>query len=239
MACTGTASGTPISAPWMERSALRPFAIKAIFVIALLAVWILCSAGLGRAGAQDNVLLNGDLTKGSGNSPNNWRTAAWKNGPESTTYRWHHSPSAPSQLEVSSAKANDAYWAQTIHLAPGWYHFMASVRAEDIPQNSSGANISILEDGITSPHLRGTTDWQTIGFYLKVGDPGAEVALACRLGGFASLNTGKAFCRDLRAVKIDAPPANAEAAFKYDLDVIRHPEECHSRRRPRRQPGVT
>ena len=127
------------------------------------------------------------------------------------------------ELEVSSAKPNDAYWSQTVHLAPGWYHFTASVRAEGIPQNSSGANISILEDGITSPHLRGTTDWQTVGFYLKVGDPGADVVLACRLGGFASLNTGKAFCRDLQAVKVEAPPASAEAAFKYDLDTIRHP----------------
>lgn len=210
-------------APRIERSAFRPCAIKAICVVVLLALWVLCGAGLGRADVQDNVLLNGDLTKGSGNSPDNWRTAAWKNGPEFTTYRWHRLPGAPSELEVSSTKANDAYWAQTVHLAPGWYHFTASVRAEAIPQNSSGANISILEDGITSPHLRGTSDWQTIGFYLKVGDSGAEVALACRLGGFASLNTGKAFCRDLRAVKIDAPPANAEAAFKYDLDVIRHP----------------
>ena len=211
------------SASPIERPASRPFAIEAICVIAFLAVWILGSAGLVRADTQENVLPNGDLTRGSGNRPDKWRTAGWKSGPEFTIYRWNHLPGKASELKVSSTKANDAYWAQDIHLAPGWYHFTASVRAEGIPQESSGANISILEDGITSPHLRGTVDWQTTGFYLKVGDPGADVSLACRLGGFSSLNTGKAFCRDLRAIKIDAPPANADAAFTYDLDLIRHP----------------
>jgi len=184
---------------------------------------MVCGGRIGHADSHDNALHNGDLTKGSGNSPDSWRTAGWKSGSDYTTYQWRHPPGGPAELEVSSAKANDAYWAQTVHLGPGWYHFTANVRAEAIPQTSSGANISVLEDGITSPHLRGTTDWQTIGFYLKVGEPGADVDFACRLGGFSSLNIGKAVCRNLQAVKIEAPPANAEATFKYDLDAIRRP----------------
>jgi len=204
-------------------SVFPPCLIRAVGAIALVALGILGIASVGRADTQSNAIVNGDLAKGSANSPDKWRTAAWKTGPDFTVYTWKHAQGAPSELEVSSKQPNDAYWAQTVHLGPGWYHFTANVRAEGIPQNSSGANISILEDGITSPHLRGTTDWQTLGFYLKVGDPGADVDLACRLGGFASLNTGKASCRNLQAVKVDAPPASADAAFKYDLDTIRHP----------------
>jgi hypothetical protein len=189
----------------------------------MLALAILADAPRALADSQTNAIQNGNLAQGSGNSPDKWKTAAWQNGPDFTTYHWNHPPNAPAELEVSSAKPNDAYWSQTVHLGPGWYHFTANIRAQGIPTNSSGANISVVEDGITSPHLRGTTDWQPVGFYLKVGDPGADVVLACRLGGFASLNTGKAFCRDLQAVKVDAPPASADAAFKYDLDTIRHP----------------
>jgi hypothetical protein len=35
------------------------------------------------------------------------------------------------------------------------------------------------------------------------------------------LNTGKAFCRNLRAIEIDKPPPDATAAF--DLDLMRRP----------------
>ncbi len=92
------------------------------------------------------------------------------------------------------------------------------MRAEGIPRSNCGANLSLLEDGIISVPLYGTTDWRTVDFYLKVGKSGADVVLACRLGGFSSMNTGKAFCRDLRVVKIDQPPADATPS--YDLDVI-------------------
>jgi hypothetical protein len=72
-------------------------------------------------------------------------------------------------------------------------------------------------NGIGSEALYGTTNWQTVGFYLKAGNSGADVKLACRLGGFASLNTGKAFCRNLSVMEIDKPPPDATAAFDLDL----------------------
>ena len=108
-----------------------------------------------------------------------------------------------------------------MHLGPGWYHFTADIRTEGVgqDQNLGGACLSILEDGIVSQQLRGTNNWQTVGLYLKVGESSADLQVACRLGGYASLNAGKVFCRNLQAVKIAAPPA--DAAFKYDLDSIR------------------
>ena len=169
--------------------------------------------------AQSNLLLNGDLTKGSGNSPDGWHIAAWKNGPDFTAFRWHHARDVPSEIEISSIKPNDAYWAQTIQLAPGWYHFTANIRTEGVAANATGANLGIVEDGIISPQLNGTTDWTTVGFYLKVSQRVADLPLACRLGGFASLNTGTVFCRDIEAVAILEPPANADHC--YDLDSIR------------------
>ncbi len=183
---------------------------------------LLLAAGAGRAYAGDNanVVVNGDLTRGTGESPDHWQSEAWQNGPEFSTYTWHHPGNGPGELEVSNVKANDARWSQKVHVGPGWYHFTASMRSEGVPSDAVGANLSILEDGIISDQLHGNTDWTPVGLYLKVGTAGADVVLGCRAGGFASLNTGKVFCRDVKGVKVNEPPADAN--FKYDLDSIRN-----------------
>lgn len=181
----------------------------ALRTIALVSLGLICVSGA--ALGQDtvpNLILNGDLRQGAGNLPENWHTNGWKIGPEFASGTWVHRSGAPGELEVFSLQPNDFYWAQTLHLDPGWYHFTAEVRAEDVPQGGGGANLSVIEDGITSPHIFGTTDWQTVGFYLKVGSSSGDVSIACRLGGFASLNTGKAFCRNIQAVAVNEAPAD-------------------------------
>jgi len=71
-----------------------------------------------------------------------------------------------------------------------------------------------------SPDIRGTAGWQTVGFYLKVGAAGADVDVALRVGGFGSLNTGRAFFRNAKMVKIEGPPAGATPS--YDLAALRN-----------------
>jgi hypothetical protein len=86
--------------------------------------------------------------------------------------------------------------------------------------NNTGASIGLMEDGIISQQLHGTTNWTKVGFYLKAGTQGADIVLDCRLGGFASLNTGKMACRNFKGEKVTAPPDNDTP--RYDLDVIRN-----------------
>jgi hypothetical protein len=185
--------------------------------IALATLCLGCRSDGGHAAGQRNILLNGDLTKGTGNSPADWESAAWQ--AKSAVFRWNHSAGAPGELEVSSDQPNDEHWSQTVHLAPGWYHFSASMRAEGVPHDGGGAVLYEFVNGVGSEALYGTTNWQTVGFYLRAGSSGADVKLACRLGGFASLNTGKAVCRNLSVIKIDKPPPDATAIF--DVDLIR------------------
>jgi hypothetical protein len=188
-----------------------------------------CRSGGGHAAGQRKILLNGDLTEGTGNSPAAWESAAWQ--AKTAVFRWNHTAGAPGDLEVSSDQPNDAHWSQTIHLAPGWYHFSASMHAEGGAHGGGGAILYDFVNGIGSESLYGTTNWQTVGFYLKAGNSGADVKLACRLGGFASLNTGKAFCRDLRVVEVATPPTDA-AAFTFDLDLM------HAQAAPAQPPNV-
>lgn len=176
-----------------------------------------------RARGAENLLLNGNLAGGSGNSPDQWRTESWLQRPDATHYRWSREPGGPGELEIDNLEPNDARYQQTVTLGAGWYHFSAEVRTESVGANAAGAAISIIEDAISSPDLRGTSDWRRLGFYLKVGPHGADVEVACRVGGFSSLNTGRAFFRDLRAVKIVAPAPGAGPLF--DLETIRKQAE--------------
>jgi hypothetical protein len=169
--------------------------------------------------AGRNLLSNGDFSHGSGKSPDNWRPGGWKEEPSVTSYDWLHSPGSDPELIVNNLQANDARWLQTLSLGPGWYYIGAEVRTEDVPSNAAGASVSLDEDGINSPDLHGIGDWQRLGFYLKVGSHGADIDVALRLGGFSSLNTGRAFFRKASVVKIDTLPRGASLVF--DLSAIR------------------
>jgi hypothetical protein len=187
--------------------------------VALLLALVCFSPSLARAGK--NLLDNPNLTKGAGNSPDAWQSQAWQEGPEYSTYQWTHEEGKSGELSVTNIKANDARWAQSLNLTGGWYHFSADIRAEKVGKTETGASLSVMEDGITSPDLKGTTDWQPVGFYLKIGSKGADLEVACRVGGFGSLNTGTVFCRNIQLDRVKAPPPGAPAQYNFDLDKIR------------------
>ncbi len=170
--------------------------------------------------AEANLLLNGDLAKGSGEQPDHWRTEAWVNEPDAFRYTWSHPESGgPGQLEVDALKPNDARWMQSVTLPEGWYRFSTDVRTENVGTQATGATISVMEDGAMSPDIRGTSGWQRVAFYLHVGPKGADIEVALRIGGFGSLNVGKAFFRDVQVEKVAAPPPGATPV--YDLTEIR------------------
>jgi hypothetical protein len=166
-----------------------------------------------------NLLANADFTRGAGKSPDDWRTGGWKEAPSVTGYDWLHSAGSEPELVVTNFQPNDARWIQSLSLGPGWYYVSAEVRTEQVPSNAAGASVSLDEDGINSSDLRGTTDWQRLGLYLKVGKHGADIDVALRLGNFGSLNTGRALFRKASVVKLAAPAAGATPVF--DLAAVR------------------
>lgn len=166
------------------------------------------------------ILRNGDLSAGAGSQPDSWRTEAWINDPQACDFHWGHPAlGGPGELEVTNLKPDDARWMQSVSLGPGWYYLSAEIRTEDVGNENTGATISVMEDGIVSSDLKGTSPWTRVGFYLKVGASGADVEVALRLGGFASLNTGRAFFRNASVVAVANPPPGA--APVYDLEKIR------------------
>jgi hypothetical protein len=170
--------------------------------------------------ATPNLLNNGNFSIGSGNSVDGWRTEAWVQDEGSTDYHWiAPTIGRPGEVELFSHRDNDARWQQPISLAPGWYHISAEARAHRVLNFSIGANISVLDGDIMSADLKGDTDWQKLGFYLKVGPHGADVDVCLRLGGYGNLTRGQAFFRHVRVEKVAEPPPGAEHVF--DLTEVR------------------
>jgi hypothetical protein len=166
-----------------------------------------------------NLLSNGDFATGSGKSPDNWRTGGWNESPAFTSYDWLHAAGSEPELVVTNLQPNDARWLQSLSLGPGWYYIGAEARTEGVPPSAAGASVSLDEDSVNSTDLHDTADWQRLSLFLKVGAHGADIDVALRLGGFGSLNTGRAFFRKARVVKLDALPANAAPVF--DLAAVR------------------
>jgi len=173
-----------------------------------------------RVRAANELLSNAELSKGSENQPDDWQTQAWVNEPDAVTFNWTHPPNGgPGEAEVNAVKPNDARWWQQLELKPGWYYISAEIRTENVGAQNSGATISVMEDGIMSPEVKGNSNWTKVGMYMRVGPKGADVQVALRVGGFGSLNTGRAFFRNASVTSIAAPPPNAQPT--YDLEKIR------------------
>ena len=166
-----------------------------------------------------NLLSNGDFATGSGKSPDNWRTGGWNESPAFTSYDWLHAMGSEPELIVANLQPNDARWLQTLSLGPGWYYIGAEARTEGVPSTAAGASVSLDEDGVNSADLHDNADWQRLSLFLKVGAHGADIDVTLRLGGFGSLNTGRASFRHARVVKLETLPANAAPVF--DLLAVR------------------
>jgi len=176
-----------------------------------------------RASAGRNLLQNGDFTVGSGDSVDEWRSDAWILTAGTTDYVWlRPQPGHGGEVEVDTHRDNDARWVQPVSLTPGWYYISAEARTVGVQRTFTGANVAVLEDGISSVDLRNDSDWQRLGFYLKIGPQGADVDVALRLGGYMNLTRGRAFFRDARVEQVSGPPAGADRVF--DLDEIRKEE---------------
>lgn len=180
-------------------------------------------ASAGPALAAKNLLNNGDFRRGSENTVDGWRNDAWILTPGTTDYIWIAPANGqPAEVEVFTHRDNDARWVQPLSLRPGWYYISVEASARGVLPFFTGANISLLEDGIVSRSLKGDAGWTRVGFYLKVGPKGADVDVALRLGGYMNLTRGRAFFRDASVERVNGPPAGA--ARIYDLAAIRKTE---------------
>lgn len=198
----------------MRTERLGRYALVMLATVLALCAVPSASQCVAATSAKRQFLLNRNFTTGSGNQPDDWRTEAWVEKPGATVYRWiHPGHGHPGELEIDNLQPNDARWIQTLNLGPGWYHFTVDIRTEDVPADRIGATLSVMEGEIMSVDVRHSSGWTLVGLYLLVGKRGADVNVALRLGGYGSLNVGRAFFKNASVVKLSKLPAGAYRVF--------------------------
>ncbi|MBY0274016.1 hypothetical protein K2Z84_01650 [Candidatus Binatia bacterium] len=164
------------------------------------------------AGASTELVKNGLLTEGEAGKPKEWRSDAYS--ADASRLTWTVDPNGLGVLAIDSDKPNDARWVQSVPVSPNtWYLLSAWIRAEDVGAQAMGVYLSVLDTFYNSRDLRGTAPWQPVSFWVKTGSIDTSLQVACRLGGYSSLNTGRGWCSGLSVVAAGTPRAGDPFVF--------------------------
>jgi dolichyl-phosphate-mannose-protein mannosyltransferase len=182
---------------------------RRISVLALAAVTLLVATA---AHGSTQLVKNGLLTEGADGKPKDWRNEGY--AADASQLSWTVDASGLGVLAIDSTKPNDSRWVQTVPVSPNtWYQVTAWIRAEDVGAQAMGVYISILDTFYNSRDLRGTAPWQPVSLWIKTGSIDTTLQIACRLGGYSSLNTGRGWCTGLSLVAAGTPRAGDPFVF--------------------------
>lgn len=208
---------------------MRRFIVLA--ALALCASWL---CGPICAYTETNFVKNGDLAAGFDGAPADWYALAHNR--KLTKFSWTYTPAeGGGVLGIANQGRNYASWHQALIIRPGIYQVSAEARVEGaMPHEGGGANIAITSyDGIVliSKHLQGTTDWQTLSFFLIEDRWGDTTELLCQLGVSGNGDTGRASFRNIKVVAVASMPLAGLESFdlgairKLDNDPLHRPDD--------------
>ena len=179
-----------------------------------LAVLLLVGPHAARA---DNFVQNGDLARGNGSTPDEWRTDRWDTSSGATDFMWKPPAGGqPAQAGIKNTKPNDARFVQDVHVREqSWYHISGKIRTDNVGLGTIGAYLSLMEGFQNSQDLKGThADWETAEMWVKTEKWQDRLQVALRLGGYSSLNTGEAWFSDIVVESVSGPPPNAKNVYQ-------------------------
>ncbi|MDF2927735.1 MAG: glycosyl transferase family protein [Paenibacillaceae bacterium] len=192
--------------------------IGRIGLLALLGLFL----WTGICSAADNLLHNGDFEQGSGSA--GWEQDVWNHGDTYSrlmiTADYAHA--GRRSVFIDSIRENDAKWIQAVAVKPeALYKLSGWIRAEGIGTEAKGANLSVLGSSDMSVDLKDTGgEWQYVELYGKTGAKQKEMKIALRIGGYGSLNKGKAWFDDVALEEVQAVPVEAKLASFAEQQTV-------------------
>ena len=153
-----------------------------------------------------NLLVNSSFESGTG-VLDAWRPTAYVSMPGAFVWPSSVARTGQASAHVNTSSVNDASWIQTVNtLAQGQtYELCGWLKGENIAGVNAnvGANVSLLGGFVRSGGLLGTFDWTQQCVIFTAETTRADVA--CRLGFYGSVVSGKLWCDDMSLVRLFKP----------------------------------
>ena len=199
---------------------------KKLGVIALIVALALAAAGLtgwllSRSRANREIDETVNLVKNSGfeeveegGTPRGWGTGRWFQDTGITYLEISQDACEGAySILVENVEENDARFEQTVSVAPNaFYRIRCMIKAEGIRPGRAGASISIDNTFISSEYIYDTEGtWVPVEFYGKTGPKQTSMTIMCRVGGYGSLNSGKAWFDALTVNRVASLPPDVTA----------------------------
>ena len=185
-----------------------------------IAAWVgllLASVSLAEAPpalASRELIRNPTLMQSRNGEAVGWKSEAYDAKEGATLFEWEASPSRFGVLSIDSRRENDARYVQNVAVSPGtWYRITGWGRTEEVGTARMGLYLAVMGTFHNSRDLRGTMAWQPLDLWVKTDSLTTKLPIACRLGGYASLNTGKGWCTGISVVAAGTPEPDAEFVY--------------------------
>lgn len=162
-----------------------------------------------------NLLYNSSFEEvGEGNMPEGWIEGKWFwDSGVSTLSLSDEAYTGEKSIMVYSAGENDARFTQTIAVEPDSYYMIrCMVRAEGCAEDRLGAGVSVEDTFISSEYVYDTKgEWTELTLYGKTGPDQDYLTVMARIGGYGSLNVGRAWFDDVEMYRLKSLPEGVSA----------------------------
>jgi len=160
--------------------------------------------------AQDNIIHNGDFELLEEGLPQGWATHTYTDNPAGVKFSLGHEDvySGQNYIIIENIIEEDSKLLQSVEVEPhATYKISCAVKAFNMGDAALGANLSLLDIQGTSAGLKDTKgDWVRLELYGRTGRDQRTCTVTLRVGGYGSMNTGKAFFDDVIMQKVAHVP---------------------------------
>ncbi|MFF2484487.1 glycosyltransferase family 39 protein [Paenibacillus sp. NPDC058071] len=185
-------------------------------LIALTVLWIaLPTYSVLAADNQQNLLQNAGFEQVDSGSPASWTQDVWVHDSGVTRFGVDSSDthSGGQAALIENVQPNHSKWVQNIAVKPNAYYRVSGwIKVTGTDPNAIGANLFVMGVGEEFPHYLDTGgQWQPVEFYGKTGAGQKEIGIGLALGGYSSLNKGRALFDDISVEQVKSLPKGATA----------------------------